>query len=71
MRDESLNDFVTESLRARLAEESRAPAERGWRRVFGQADPQETAEFDELMAGEFNAIDLETPSQRSDDSSLC
>ncbi|MEM1201879.1 MAG: hypothetical protein AAGN66_01470 [Acidobacteriota bacterium] len=58
MRGESLKDFVTESLRVRLAqglsEESPVP---GWRRVFGQADPDEIAEVDGILAGEFDSID--------------
>lgn len=61
MRGESLKDFVTESLRVRLAE--RSPDEHavsGWRRVFGQAKPDEVAEVDAIVAEEFETIDPDT-----------
>lgn len=58
MRGESLKDFVTESLRVRLAAESENdPAESGWRRVFGQAKPEEVAEVDAVVVEEFETID--------------
>lgn len=60
MRGESLKDFVTESLRGRLAEtSSNEPAVSGWRRVFGQAKPDEVAEVDEIVAEEFETVDPE------------
>lgn len=58
MRGERLKDFVTESLRFRLAqrnaEEAGVP---GWRRVLGQAKPDEVAEVDAIVAEELEAID--------------
>lgn len=61
MRGESLKEFVTESLRARLAQEaSGEPTVSGWRRVFGQANPDEVAEVDGLIAEELQAIDPDT-----------
>ena len=58
MRGESLKDFVTESLRVRLAEtSSNEPAVSGWRRVFGQAEPDEVAEVDAVIAEELETID--------------
>ena len=60
MRGESLKDFVTESLRVRLAQEGSAElAVSGWRRVFGQAGPNEVAEVDKIIAEEFETIDLD------------
>lgn len=61
LRGESLKDFVTDSLRARL--ENRGPDERqvsGWRRVFGQAKPAEVADVDPIIAAEFETIDPDT-----------
>ncbi|MEM6792396.1 MAG: hypothetical protein AAF725_00310 [Acidobacteriota bacterium] len=58
MGSESLKDFVTESLRVRLAETSmNEPAVSGWRRVFGQAKPDEVAAVDAIVAEEFGTID--------------
>lgn len=58
MRGESLKDFVTESLRIRLAEtSSNAPARSGWRQVFGQAEPDEVAAVDAIVAEEFGTVD--------------
>ncbi len=58
MRGESLKDFVTESLRARLDEKGlEDPSVSGWRRVFGQAKLDEVAEVDAIVAEEFEAID--------------
>ncbi len=58
MRGESLKDFVTESLRVRLAEtRSNEPAVSGWRRVFGKAKRDEVAEVDAVVAEEFEAVD--------------
>ncbi len=60
MRGESLKDFVTESLRVRLAQGvSEKSAVSGWRRVFGQASPNEVAEVDAIVAEEFETIDPE------------
>lgn len=57
MRGESLKDFVTESLRARLEEKGQEePAVSGWRRVFGQARLDEVAAVDAIVAE-----DLEVP----------
>ncbi|MEO1368590.1 MAG: hypothetical protein AAFX50_15560 [Acidobacteriota bacterium] len=58
MRGESLKDFVTESLRARLAEtSSNENPVSGWRRVFGQASPDEVEAVDAVVAGEFGTVD--------------
>lgn len=58
MRGESLKDFVTESLRGRLAEtRSNESAVSGWRRVFGQARLDEVAEVDGIVAEEFETVD--------------
>lgn len=58
MRGESLKDFVTESLRARLEEKSlESPSVLGWRRVFGKAKPHEVAEVDAVVTEEFSTID--------------
>ncbi|MCG8460506.1 MAG: hypothetical protein MI919_29845 [Holophagales bacterium] len=58
MRGESLKDFVTESLRVRLAETGpNEPAVSGWRRVFGQAKPEEVAAIDAIVAEELETID--------------
>ncbi len=58
MRGESLKEFVTESLRVRLeGTASKDPALSGWRRVFGQAKPDEVAEVDAIVAEELETID--------------
>jgi hypothetical protein len=58
MRGESLKTFVTDSLRARLASRDHAePSVVGWRRVFGQARPDEVAEVDAVLAEELETID--------------
>lgn len=58
MRGESLKDFVTESLRVRLAgTSSNEPAVSGWRCVFGQVKPDEVAEVNAILAEEFETID--------------
>ena len=58
MRGESLQDFVTESLRARLAQnDSPELTASGWRRVFGQASPKQVSEVDKIIADELKAID--------------
>lgn len=58
MRGESLKDFVTESLRARLAgKDLEGPSVSGWRRVFGQATMEEVAEIDAIVAEELETID--------------
>jgi len=60
MRGESLKDFVTDSLRARLGmKEPGNPSPSGWRRVFGQASPEEVAEVDEIIVREFETIKAE------------
>ncbi len=59
LRGESLKDFVTASLRARLEMEGIAEsAPSGWRSVYGQANPEEVAEVDEIVAQEFGSTEL-------------
>ncbi len=58
MRGESFKDFVTDSLRARLeANESVEQDSSGWRRVYGQARPEDVAEVDAIVAQEFETVD--------------
>jgi len=61
LRGESVKDFVTEALRARLVSEgvvTEVPS--GWRSVFGKATAEEVAEVDARIAEELERIDRET-----------
>lgn len=58
LRGESLKDFVTGAVRARLeSERSRVPPLPGWRSVFGGARPEEVGPVDAKIAEELGQID--------------
>ena len=58
LRGESLKEYVTASLRARLRSEGEAEsAESGWRRVFGRAQADQIAEVDAILDEEFTTVD--------------
>ena len=58
LRGESMKSFVIEALRRHLSwsakVDSGPPA---WKLVFGQAEPEEVAEIDRAIEGEFERID--------------
>ena len=55
---ESLKDFFTAALRAHLENQaSKTSVTPGWRRVFGQAKPEEVAEIDRIVAEELERIE--------------
>jgi hypothetical protein len=56
MRGESLKDFVTEALQARL-EQATVASPRGWKSVFGQARREEVEPVDAIVAEELERID--------------
>jgi hypothetical protein len=56
MRGESLKDFVTEALQARL-EQTTAASPRGWQSVFGQARREEVESVDAIVAQDLERID--------------
>ena len=56
IRGESLKDFVTEALQARL-EQTTAASPQGWRSVFGQARREEVESVDAVVAEELERID--------------
>ncbi len=61
MRGESLKDFVTDALRARLElTPAISPSDSGWRRVYGRARLQEVEEVDEIVAREFETVDQDS-----------
>ncbi|MFL6193406.1 MAG: hypothetical protein ACJ75H_04500 [Thermoanaerobaculia bacterium] len=56
MRGESLKDFVTGALQARL-EQTTTASPRGWQSVFGQARREEVESVDAVIAEELGRID--------------
>jgi hypothetical protein len=55
---ESLKDFFAAALRAHLENQgAKASATPGWRRVFGQAKPEDVAEVDRIVAEELERIE--------------
>lgn len=60
LRGESLKEFVTKALRARLDMDSaKVPAVTGWRTVFGRARAAEVAEIDEILASDLARVDAD------------
>jgi hypothetical protein len=60
LRGESLKDFVTTAISERLMHIERAPPQqRGWRRVFGRARPEEVEEVDRIIADELGGINMD------------
>ena len=56
LRGETLRDFVTAALCARLAQQAAAEPS-GWRSVFGQASRAEVEEVDAIVAADLEQID--------------
>jgi len=58
LRGESLREFISHALEARLASTSQSPVPRsGWRSVFGRAKPSTVQHIDKLLAKEFEHVD--------------
>lgn len=53
---ESLDDFITEALRARLEQQVGKTSVTGWRKVFGKARREEVETIDRLVGEEFEQI---------------
>lgn len=57
-RGETLREFVTEALNARVASTSASASDpSGWRSVFGIADPEDVKLVDAVIAAELEQID--------------
>lgn len=58
LRGESLREFISHALEARLASTSRPPSPRsGWRSVFGLVELKTIEHIDKLLAEEFEYVD--------------
>jgi len=57
-RGETLRDFITEALTARVASTSPPPSDpSGWRSVFGVANPEEVKLVDDVIDAELEQVD--------------
>jgi hypothetical protein len=57
-RGETVRDFITDALTARVASTSAAPSDSsGWRSVFGLADPADVKLVDAVIDAELEQVD--------------
>jgi plasmid stability protein len=63
LQGKSIKDFLVEAVRAKIKSETVQPKEKqnkkGWRAVFGAADPKDVAEVQRIIDEEFSKIDPE------------
>jgi hypothetical protein len=58
VRGQSLRDFVTAALEARLRSETSTPGRSGWRALFGLARQSDVDAVDRIISRDLETVDL-------------